>query len=232
MIKPLNILVLAFLLSACSSQESNENNTSSKPVIEEKTTITTDDTTKEKSKLVENIKESNKAEIAKPTVEKTTTKQEASANKALFTLTTLDGKTINVNETEGGLVFEEFKEKVVLLIFFGYRCPPCLAEVPVLKALTDKGHKDLEIIALEVQGLPKNKLADFKEKKGINYNLISGEDNYEFISYIGDKANWQGAIPFLIGFNKKGAVQVVHVGGIGASEFDNIYNSLTKVEKK
>jgi len=244
MIRSINTLLFACLLSACSAQDSKENNTSNETITAEKTVAKIPQVTPLKvekpvvekpvleKQVVENRNETSKAEIIKPNVEKSPLKVETSANKALFTLTTLEGKTITIKETAGGLVFEEFKDKAVILIFFGYKCPPCRAEIPVLKALINKGHKDLEIIALEVQGLKKEDLKVFKEKKGINYNLVAGEGNYKFISYIGDKANWKGAIPFLIGFNKKGEVNVVHVGGIGASEFDNIYESISKVEKK
>jgi len=223
MMKFLNILLFVFLLSACSSQEANENNSTTKTPVKEQSTV---------QSQVTKTEVSNKAEVPKKTIEKVSTKEETSVHKALFTLKTLAGKTISINEAEGGLVFEEFKEKIVLLLFFGHKCPPCLAEIPVLKALTKKGHKDLEIVALEVQGLTKDRLEAFKQQKGINYHLISGEDNYEFISYIGDKANWTGGIPFLIGFDKQGTVKVVHVGGIGAADFDNIYDSMSQTEKK
>jgi len=224
MIKFLNTLLFVFLLSACSSQETNENNSTTKTPVKEQSTV--------QSNKVTPTEVSDKTEVTKAVVEKVSKEKETSANKALFTLKTLAGKTININETEGGLVFEEFKEKIVLLLFFGHKCPPCLAEIPILKALTKKGHKDLEIVALEVQGLTNDRLKAFKQQKGINYHLISGEGNYEFISYIGDKANWTGGIPFLIGFDKQGAVKVVHVGGIGAADFDNIYDSMSQTEKK
>jgi len=236
MIKSLNTLLFVLLLSACSSQESNEKTTNTQPIMEKNTTVST--TTEKTSPSSIPKKEANnsgidrdatsQADIIKPTEETT----KSAITTPLFTLTTLEGKTINITETAGGLVFEEFKDKAVILLFFGHKCPPCRAEIPVLKALINKGHKDLEIIALEVQGLKKEQLKIFKEREKINYHLITGENNYEFISYIGDKANWQGAIPFLIGFNKKGMVNVVHVGGIGASEFDNIYDSISKVETK
>lgn len=235
MLKIINSLLFMFLLSACSSQESNETNktiktnNTTKTITEEKSVVQTDKvSTTEESNQAEIVKEA----IVKEAIEKTSTTKDTATDKALFTLKTLAGKTIHINEATGGLVFEEFKEKIVFLLFFGHKCPPCLAEIPVLKALMEKGHKDLEIVALEVQGLAKNQLENFKQKKGINYHLVTGEGNYEFISYIGEKANWNGGIPFLIGFNKQGAVKAVHIGGIGASEFDNIYDALSQVEKK
>jgi thiol-disulfide isomerase/thioredoxin len=231
MIKIVNTVLFVFLLSACSSQESHENNTSNQTTVNKTTQKTTTATpvATQTSTILTNKEENNSKTITeKNTVEKTATSTEKPSKNSLFSLTTLEGKTITIQETSGGLIFEEFKNKAVILLFFGYKCPPCLGEIPVLKALENKGHKDLEIVALEVQGLTHEQLELFKDKKGINYNLVSGEGNYNFISYIGEKANWQGAIPFLIGFDKMGAVKIVHVGGIGASQFDNIYDSLVK----
>jgi thiol-disulfide isomerase/thioredoxin len=202
------LLLLTVLFTACSSQESNdkaETNTS----IEKVKSINVDKNT--------SVEQNNS--IVK--VEKKT---------SLFTLTTLEGKSIHIDETEGGLKFEEYKDKVVLVLFFGHRCPPCLREIPVLKALTDKGHKDLEIIAIEVQGLGEKQLKAFKESKGINYTLVANTGNSNFVNYIAQQTQWSGAIPFLVGFDKNSVVKIVHAGGLGAKDFDNIYTSLAKGE--
>ncbi len=215
MFKIVNTLLLVVFLTACSSQENKEN-------------IETNST-----KVQESIKKVTvkKAELqtSKENVipqERVTTKEKTS----LFTLTTLEGKAIHIDETEGGLEFKEYKDKVVLVLFFGHRCPPCLREIPVLKALVDKGHKDLEIIAIEVQGYTEEQLKAFKESKGINYNLVANTANANFVNYIAQQTQWSGAIPFLIGFNKQSVVKVVHAGGLGAADFDNIYNTLAKKE--
>ena len=149
----------------------------------------------------------------------------------LFTLTTINGDKLNIDELSGGLNIREFKDKVVLFIFFGHRCPPCLAEIPALAALTKKKHKDLEIVGLEVQGLVGEKLETFIKNRGINYHIISGENSQPFISYIAEKAGWTGAIPFLLAMDKKGVVQIVHAGGLGKAQLDNIYNEL-RIDKK
>ena len=219
MFKILNTLLLTLLLTACSVQENKESN-------ESKETNQTE--------VKENIAQLNKATITKPVSEKEVIVQakkvetNATEETSLFTLTTLEGKSIHIDESEGGLAFKEYKDKVVLVLFFGYRCPPCIAEIPVLKALTDKGHKDLEIIAIEVQGQTEEQLKAFKKRKGINYTLVASQDNFDFIDYIAKKANWGGSIPFLIGFDKKSVVKVVHVGGLGADQFDNIYTTLAE----
>lgn len=233
MFKTLNTLLLMFLLSACSSQEGTtqkENNAtpSNQSSIETKAIET--NTIETKTNIVENQAVDSNATQAvgintsKPSI----STKESTSSTSLFTLTTIAGKELHIDEAVGGLTVQEYKDKVVLLILFGHRCPPCLAEIPALKALTDKGHKDLEIIALEVQGQAQTQLKAFKKRMGINYHLVTGKDNYDFINYIAEKANWSGSIPFLLGFNKQSEVKVVHMGGVSADQFDNIYETLSK----
>ena len=222
MIKILSTILVALLLTACGSDNNSE---TKKPNTE-----TPIDTT-----IANSMKEVTE-KVATPTVE---TKQEKSISikdtseklvKELFELTTFDGKTLHVDEAKDGIIFQEHKGKVVFLLFFGYRCPPCLGEIPILKALTDEKHKDLEIIAIEVQRLPSEHLKLFQKEKGINYTLLSGEEgaNSQFISYIGQRAQWGGSIPFLVAINPKGEVKFVHVGGMGLKTFKMMYETLSK----
>jgi len=224
MLKIINtLLLLAVLFTACSSQESNETteiNTTTK-VKENVAKVAV-----EKVDVNNTEKNVSTENISTKEVEKTVQTEKES----LFTLTTLEGKTIHIDETKGGLEFKEYKDKVVLVLFFGHKCPPCLREIPVLKNLVNKGHKDLEIIAIEVQGYTEEQLKAFKESKGINYTLVANTGSSNFINYIGKQTQWSGAIPFLIGFDKNTVVKVVHAGGLGEQDFDNIYETLAKGE--
>jgi thiol-disulfide isomerase/thioredoxin len=217
MIKLLNTVLLAFLLSACSTPEESEKKEVKTPVekIQEKSEPTQATSTQnlEPSKI--------KASEAKTALQ-----------KSMFTIQTIDGKEIHVDEAEGGLTFQEFKDKAVFVIFFGYRCPPCLAEIPALIKLTKQKHPDLEIIALEVQGLNSEKLKFFQDRKEINYNLAvqKNEGNSKFLGYIATKAQWGGSIPFLISFNPKGEVKMVHVGGLRYEQLEMIYKNT--IDKK
>ncbi len=220
MFKMINILLLVILFTACSSQESKDK--------------TETNATKVKKEMVktEPKKETVQETISKKeTIKEENVKEDSNQSKAsLFTLKTLDGKTIHIDETKGGLLFKEYKDKAVLLLFFGHRCPPCLAEIPVLIELKNKEHKDLEIIAIEVQGYAAEQLKEFKKNKGINYTLVTYDESANFVNYISRQANWGGAIPFLVGFDKKTVVKIVHAGGLGSKDFDNIYETLTKGE--
>ena len=194
-------IALALLFLGCSSDENS---------INTKTTDKNISNTTSTSKTVEKI-EDNKKEV-------------------LFKLKTVTGKTLNIDEKDGGLDIHEFRDKVVFLIFFGHQCPPCITEIPALVALTKEAHNDLEIIGLEVQGLNEDRLQNFAKNKNINYNLISGEENRDFISYVANKAGWSGSIPFLLAMDKNGEVQIVHAGGLDKAQFDSIYKEL-KAEK-
>ncbi len=231
MIKILTTIFVALVLTACGSSE--DKGEKKRFNTEKHTDTTTPSTLEELAKKVTTPPVEKQQE--KPTATKaiTETSTEATSEKLakdIFQLTTLDGKTLHVDEAKDGIIFQEHKGKVLFLLFFGHRCPPCLGEIPVLKTLTDEKHKDLEIIAVEVQRLPNDQLKLFKKEKGINYTLLSGEEgqNAQFIAYIGQRAQWGGSIPFLVATNPQGEVKVVHVGGMGLNEFKTIYEKLAK----
>jgi len=212
------LLLLAVLFTACSSQESNEKTETNATAEVKKNVLKV---AIKKADVNNTEKNVSTLKVEKPVQIK---------EESLFTLTTLEGKTIHIDETKGGLAFKEYKDKVVLVLFFGHRCPPCLREIPVLKNLVNKGHKDLEIIAIEVQGYTEEQLKAFKANKGINYSLVANTGSSNFLNYIGKQTQWSGAIPFLIGFDKNTVVKVVHAGGLGEKDFDNIYEALAKGE--
>jgi len=231
MIKLLSTTFLLLLLTACGSQANSEEKN-----LKTETNIPA--TEKELQKEVRIPSPVNKEpqtkedkNLTKPT-EESVEKLPQTYAKNIFTLTTIDGKSLHVDEAEEGIIFQEHKGKVVFLLFFGYRCPPCLAEIPVLRAMTAEKHDDMEIIAVEVERLTDEALKSFKTNKGINYTLLSGNkgQNAKFISYIGQRAQWGGSIPFLVALNPKGEVKVVHVGGMSSSQFKAIYEKL-KVTK-
>ena len=208
-IKALTTLLIALVLTSCSMSETDDGNKS--------------------------IEQKHKVEKKEPTKQEATTPQASTSKevhqkveleKSILTIETLDGKEIHVNEAVAGLTFQEYKDKSVFVVFFGYRCPPCLQEMPHLIALMKKQHPDLEIIALEVQGLNKEELLAFKKEKGINYTLALGKDNSQFIRYIGSKAQWEGSIPFFIAFDKQGEVKVVHIGALNTQQLDTIYTEI------
>jgi len=145
-----------------------------------------------------------------------------------FTLTTTNDTNITVSETKDGLDFHEFKGKAVLLALFGHRCPPCLKEIPEFIALTNKHKDDLEIIALEAQLYPTDKVKEFVEEHKMNYNVVAGIEHDDFISYIAQRAGYTRGIPLplLIAINKDGEVETVQAGLVHEDELELLVKDL------
>jgi len=145
-----------------------------------------------------------------------------------MSVSTVDGKTIHIIGTKEGLKFPEYSNKVVFLEFFGHRCPPCLKSISHYKKLQSKYKNKLEVIAVEVQGLSNSGLKAFAKKKGINYDVVAQEKAGNLVRYIATRAEWQGAIPFLIVLDPKGNVQLVQAGMLPESALENLINKLSK----
>jgi len=152
-----------------------------------------------------------------------------------FSLTTIDNQKITVSEknissTESGLNFHEFKGKAVLLTLFGHRCPPCIKEIPEFIELTKNHKENLEIVAIEAQLYPLDKLKEFVNDYKINYNVVAGTGHGDFIEYIAQKAGYGKGIPLplLIAINKEGEVEHVQAGLIRADELEMLVKDLNE----
>ncbi len=150
-----------------------------------------------------------------------------------FTLTTIDDKKItinelNVSETETGLEFKEFKGKAILLTLWGHRCPPCLKEIPEFISLTNKHKDDLEIVAIESQRYPSDKVKEFVSDHKMNYNVVAGIEHNDFIDYIAKMAGYSRGIPLplLIAINKHGEVEQVRAGLVREDELEMLIEDL------
>jgi len=136
----------------------------------------------------------------------------AAPKMPLMTMTDTNGKTYKVQGTEQGLKIEGLEGKIVFLEFFGHKCPPCLASIPHLIKLQEK-HKDkLAIVSIEVQGNNAKQMTSFAKEKGINYIVVPEETASNLVSYVQQRAEWRGSIPFLVALDTKGVVQFVQAG--------------------
>jgi thiol-disulfide isomerase/thioredoxin len=158
----------------------------------------------------------------------TTAQAENQAKKSSLQITDINGKSYTVTGTKEGLKISGMEGKVVFLEFFGHQCPPCLASVPHLVELQKK-HKDkLAILGVEVQGLNEAQLKAFAQSKGINYTVISGQKEHLFVSYISQRSQWKGSIPFLLVLDPKGDVQYIQAGMLPQSSLETIFQELSK----
>ncbi|BCD68762.1 TlpA disulfide reductase family protein [Nitratiruptor sp. YY09-18] len=143
-----------------------------------------------------------------------------------FTLTTITNKTIHITVNDEGIKVKEYPNKVIILDFFGKRCPPCQIMIPRLVKLQKAQAKKVQIIGIHVQE-PLD-LYDMQrlQKIGVTYpvaDYLSSKENRAFVEYISMLTNWSGSIPYMLLFDRKGRFATAHVG---LERYEDLYNSV------
>ncbi len=130
-----------------------------------------------------------------------------------FAFPGLDGKKVSISDTS-------FRNKVVIVQFFGSWCPNCMDETVYLTGLYKKyKDKGLEIIGLAYERTrdferSKKNVSRLKERLNVPYNmLITGFTNGkgEVARSLPMLRNFV-AFPTMIIIDKKGAVRKIHTG--------------------
>ena len=157
----------------------------------------------------------------------------AADNKELLgTITDISGTKYDVYGTKDGLKFSGIDNKVILVEFFGHRCPPCLMSIPHLIKLQEKYKKDLRIFAMEIDGFSPQALKEFGDYMEINYTLLSVYQNRWFFKYIAQEAQWRGSIPFMLLIDKKGTVRSIRIGLLQKKEMNKEIETLIREKSK
>lgn len=85
-----------------------------------------------------------------------------------FSLKDLDGNEVSSSA---------FANKVVLLNFWATWCPPCQAEIPVLKSLyEDYRDKGFEVVGISVDEEGPQAVKEFVQQRGIHYPVLMSTD--------------------------------------------------------
>jgi len=148
-----------------------------------------------------------------------------------MSMTDTDGNTYTVRGTNNGLSIDELEGKVIILEFFGTRCPACIKGVPHLINLQNKFKDKLAIVSFEVQRHDDATVKAFAKEKGINYITIANENAGEVVSYVANRAQWKGAIPFMVALDTKHEVQFVQVGMLPEDSLEQLVKDLSEISK-
>jgi len=81
-----------------------------------------------------------------------------------FELKTLTGETVKLSDLKG---------KKVMLNFWATWCPPCKAEMPEMEQFFKEDHKDLEILAVNID--PQLDVKGFADQNGITFPILLDE---------------------------------------------------------
>ena len=116
-----------------------------------------------------------------------------------FTVTALDGRTINSADWRG---------KVVLVNFWATWCGPCREEIPDLVALQARYRDALLIVGLSIDERPPAEVKQFADQHGINYPVaIANEGLQKAFGGI-------SAVPATYVVNPEGGIVQRHLGVI------------------
>jgi len=126
-----------------------------------------------------------------------------------ITLTSIDGKKLNMIYTGSGFKFAELEGKATLVVFFATWCPPCRAEVPHLVELQEKYKNDFSVVAILVEENKKNEdVANFINENKINYFVSNSPANFEAVEAFGGVKG----IPAMFMFDKNGNKTAYYAG--------------------
>ncbi|QSZ42112.1 redoxin domain-containing protein [Sulfurimonas aquatica] len=102
-----------------------------------------------------------------------------------YVLTGLDNKQYVVKKEANGYVVDGAKGKVIILDIFATWCPPCKAEASHLTSLQNKYKDNLLILGLTIEdGIPNEKLQEFRKNYDANYVLVNSSENRRLIESV------------------------------------------------
>ncbi len=146
-----------------------------------------------------------------------------------FTLKGNGAPTLHVKETKNGVEFEEYKGKVVLLNFFGKHCKWCMKEIPHLVDLQKRYGKEFQVVAIHAQEpMTLGERSRLEKRFHFNYPIYESNKNYDFVSYIGQRAGWTGGLPFSVIFDKHASAVKIIPGYMDENSLEHIIKVLTK----
>jgi thiol-disulfide isomerase/thioredoxin len=133
-----------------------------------------------------------------------------------FNFKTLSHSEINITNFEGNFVFEEqeYKNKTVLLLFFGTKCPYCIKEIP---EIIQYNHDidNLKVIGIHAQHqITNKKLKKFIDENGIDFPVLKYNSGMKLVRYLKEKGMWLGGVPYHIAIDKHGNLEPIDFGEI------------------
>ena len=116
-------------------------------------------------------------------------------------------RPINSDQQVGG---DDWKNKTVLLNFWGSWCPPCIEEMPLL----DRFNKEYADQGIRVVGIvidQEDAAMEFLESNQIEFPSVIANMKVtnELMEFLG---NDEGVLPFTVVFNESGKKELTHLG--------------------
>jgi len=149
-----------------------------------------------------------------------------------FVLKTLNGLTLNLEitviENEGRMSFEQYKGKIIFIVFFG-GSDWSLTTLENLVKLQEKHKKDIVVLGIpsHIMELHEETMSIFKNRLEGNCPIISmnvGKKN--LVNFIMNKTGWNESTPYTIVIDANSTVQLMHLGALKEKEVEEVYNQI------
>jgi len=141
-------------------------------------------------------------------------------------LRSFQGQNITVVERSNGYLFPNLNNKVVILEMFGKNCSHCIKEMPILNRLKRRYGKNLEVVAIQVEGkMSKMQANGLIRRHHIKYPVISGETATNLQYHIQNTYGWTGVLPFIMVI-KDGVTEFTYKGQVSHREINSDIKSL------
>ncbi len=129
----------------------------------------------------------------------------------IINLTTTDMQDMKLTALENGIKFEDYPEKVVLLVFFATWCPPCIDEIPHLNAVQNAYKSQVQIIGILLEENKTNsQIGSFIQTHDIIYPVTNSRQNYILAEALGGIRS----LPTTVMYDKKGDYHTHFVGKV------------------
>jgi thiol-disulfide isomerase/thioredoxin len=135
-----------------------------------------------------------------------------SGEKREFTFKASQDEIFHIKAFPNHILVEELKGKILFLKVFGWDCEYCQKEIPELIKLKNKFSEAFDTIAIEYQHHLKSENLKFIKKYGINYHVVEGDKNIDFLNYLKHEYNWNGVIPLTVVIGADGRILAFEVG--------------------
>ncbi len=137
---------------------------------------------------------------------------------------TIQGETLTVGEHARGFYFPKYKDKIILLQFFGKECHYCFEEMPTINRIQNKYIDKLAVIAIQsTPPMSKEEGERLIQEHNMYYPIIDQDEAKSILVYLRDIYKWRGILPYIM-LLKDGQIEQVFKGGE-----DSTFESISQV---
>jgi len=153
-------------------------------------------------------------------------RQAASTGGEVYKLKSIQGQPITIIERSNGFLFPQYPNKIIILEMFGKNCSYCIREMPTINKLHRTYRKNLEVIAIQVEGqMSPNEAKSLLRRHKIHYPIIPGDTATNLQYSIQTTYGWTGLLPFTMVI-KNGVTEFTYPGSVSYSEINNDIRSI------